>query len=193
MVKTVRSQHLRCYRQRRTSASAVSLCVASGFGTGAAVSAAGTICAWCTGEFRSLGHGDTGGSPVSKQVQALAGLRVLSVAIGHCLAVTEEGDVFSWGVDMYGQCSHGRPSDQQLLPRRVEALAGVRARCASAGGEHSLVVTEDGVLYCFGHGFDGRLGHGRCDDAISRGWWLRCAMCATPKQPPVAATRRGWH
>ena len=42
----------------------------------------------------------------------------------------------------------------------MEVLAGVRARSASAGAEHSLVATEGGALYSFGPGADGRLGHG---------------------------------
>ena len=45
--------------------------------------------------------------------------------------------------------------------RRVEALTGVRARSASAGGSRSLVVTEEGALYSFGYGADGQLDHGR--------------------------------
>ena len=48
---------------------------------------------------------------------------------------------------------------------------GVRARSASAGASHSLVVTEEGTVYSFGRGYNGQLGHGafgyeNCDPAI---------------------------
>jgi hypothetical protein len=137
--------------------------VSAGSGFNAAVSAAGTVYSW--GNTRSLGHGDTEGSLVPKQVQALAGHRVLSVAAEHspCLAVTESGEVFSWGWDCFGQCGHGSSNSHGLLPRRVEALTGVGARSASAGRLHSLVVTEKGALYSFGGGFNGQLGHGSND------------------------------
>ncbi len=52
-------------------------------------------------------------------------------------------------------------SDQdQLLPRSVEALTVARARSASAGGWHNLIVTEEGALHLFGMSFEWRLGHG---------------------------------
>ena len=49
--------------------------------------------------------------------------------------------------------------EYQLLPRRVEALTGVRARNASAFSDLSLAVTEDGALYSFCGGFQWQLGH----------------------------------
>ena len=49
-----------------------------------------------------------------------------------------------------GQCGHGTFGDIQPLPRRAEALVGVRVRSASVGDWHSLVVTEGGALYSFG-------------------------------------------
>ncbi len=45
----------------------------------------------------------------------------------------------------------------------MEALAGARARSASAGEAHCLVVTEEGALYSFGRGVEGQLGHGRVE------------------------------
>ena len=122
--------------------------VSAGCGFNAAISAACTVYTWGEGYKGRLGHGDEERSIVRKQVQALAVHRVLSVATGycHCLAVTERGEIFSWGWDMYRQCGHGSSADHQLLPRRVEALADVRARSASAGYYHSLVVTEEGAL-----------------------------------------------
>ena len=76
------------------------------------------------------------------------------------MAITERGEVFSWGWDYFGQCGHGGSVGNQLTPRRVEALTGVRARSASAGFVHSFVVTEGCALYSFGDGANWQLGHG---------------------------------
>ena len=96
---------------------------------------------------------------------------MLAVTAGslHCLAVTEMGEFFSWGNDTHGQCGHGGDSVEtsHFLPRRVEALASVRVRSASAGSMHSLVLTEEGAFHSFGKGGEGRLGHCSVDDEHS--------------------------
>ncbi len=121
------------------------------------------------GDHGCLGHGNTERLLVPKQMQTLAGLGVLSVATGdyHCLAVTQRGEVFSCGFDLYGQCGHGSHGHDQLLPRRVEALTGVNAHKASAGRIHSLVVTEECTLYSLGEGSNGQLGHSSLDAEYS--------------------------
>jgi alpha-tubulin suppressor-like RCC1 family protein len=72
--------------------------------------------------------------------------------------MTDGGEVFSWDLGGYRHCGHGFNGLSQLLPRRVEALTGVRARSASAGGTHSLVMTEEGVVYSCGRDEYGHLG-----------------------------------
>ena len=52
-------------------------------------------------------------------------------------------------------------------PRKIDSLAGTRVRSASAGDGHSLAVTEDGVVYSFGRGHAGQLGHGDEVDVYS--------------------------
>ena len=146
--------------------------VSAGEGFNAAVSSSGNVYTWGEGEFGQLGHGDEKSSLIPKQVRAFTGHRIRSIATSafHCIAVTEICEVFSWGLNNYGQCGNGSSGDHQLLPQRAEALAGVRARSASAGKWHSLVVTEEGTVYSFGEGSEGQLGHGtfddRCDPAI---------------------------
>ena len=129
-----------------------------------AVSRTGSVYTWGIGGNGCLGHGNAADMHIPKRVQALAGHRVLNVAAGegHCLAATEGGDVFSWGGDQHGQCGHGRTDGRymQRTPRHVHALGGVHVRNVSAGFSHSLVVTEEGTLYAFGEGNNGRLGHG---------------------------------
>ncbi len=55
---------------------------------------------------------------------------------------------------------------QQHLPHVVQTLVGLRERVAliAAGGEHSLAVTDKGVLYAWGSGQCGRLGLASDDD-----------------------------
>ena len=82
--------------------------VSAGCGFNVAVSGAGKIYTWGVGDGGCLGHGDEEGSLVPKQVHALAGRQILSVSAGggRCLAVAERGEVFSWGLNAFGQCGH---------------------------------------------------------------------------------------
>ena len=46
------------------------------------------------------------------------------------------------------------------VPTLVTALSSVKVRKISAGCEHSAAIDEAGVLYTWGCGDGGRLGHG---------------------------------
>jgi alpha-tubulin suppressor-like RCC1 family protein len=46
-----------------------------------------------------------------------------------------------------------------MLPKRIEALRGVRVRCIAAGSGHSCAVTVEGHVYTWGQGGTGALGH----------------------------------
>ena len=48
----------------------------------------------------------------------------------------------------------------------VESLAGKKVMGASAGATHTVVWTEGGEVFTFGHGNDGQLGHGGTGDEL---------------------------
>ena len=54
---------------------------------------------------------------------------------------------------------HG-DEQNQLLPKKIEALAGQRVVALSAGAAHSLAVTAGGAFLTWGEGEVGCLGHG---------------------------------
>lgn len=144
--------------------------ISAGSGFSVAVSADGMVYTWGKGNYGCLGHGNADSSPVPKLIHALTSVRITSVAAGHfhCLAVTEEGALYSWGHTQFGRCGHSvsLPTENGLrtveaTPRIVTALQGTRVRSASAADYHSMVVTESGALYSFGYGAHGEVCHGR--------------------------------
>ncbi|EGC49417.1 BTB domain and ankyrin repeat protein [Histoplasma capsulatum var. duboisii H88] len=115
-----------------------------------------------------LGTGDQGTrfSFVCIEGGGLAGKKVVSLALGqdHSIAVSEQGEVFSWGSNKYGQLGYALPKTShkndvpiQTTPRQIfnpfkkEAIIG-----AAASAIHSVVFTPTG-LYTFGKN-EGQLG-----------------------------------
>ena len=126
-----------------------------------ALTADGAAWSWGWGASGQLGHGDEQRQQLPKKVEAFAGQRVVAVSAGqhHSLALTADGAVWSWGEGYFGKLGHG-DQQHQLLPKKIEALAGQRVVAVSAGGHHSLAITADGAVWSWGRGVDGRLGHG---------------------------------
>jgi alpha-tubulin suppressor-like RCC1 family protein len=58
----------------------------------------------------------------------LGGKNVVDIACGakHTLALTGNGDIYSWGWNYMGQLGHGDAADQ-FFPRLIKSLSIVRA------------------------------------------------------------------
>ena len=135
--------------------------VAAGSGHSLALSGAGELYSFGIGMFGVLGHGDRTNHLAPRLVAALQSVCVSAVAAGwdHSLALSEAGDVYSFGHGGSGQLGHDLVLTE-LTPRPIAALQGVRVGAVAAGWRHSLVVSKAGRLYSFGHGGFGALGHG---------------------------------
>ncbi|RHZ85592.1 hypothetical protein Glove_63g70 [Diversispora epigaea] len=86
----------------------------------------------------------------------------INVACGenHCLALTRDGEVFSWGSGRYGQLGHGNliSLDKSDKPKVIEFLQGLKITSIACGAWHSAVISDSGDLYTFGWNNLGRLG-----------------------------------
>ena len=125
-----------------------------------ALAASGAVWSWGEGVLDALGHGDDQDQWQPTKVEALAEQRIIAVSAGreHSLALTGSGAVWSWGQGGGGRLGHG-DEQRQLLPKKVEALAGQRVVAVSAGGDPSIA-TNSGAVFTWGKGEDGCLGHG---------------------------------
>ena len=107
-----------------------------------------------------LGNNSLKSSPSPCLVEALHPYKCVDVDCGwgHTLALTSEGEVFSWGVGEYGALGI-RSTESQWEPVRVLSRAkGVQVAC---GSRHSVMVSSDGRAYAWGAGEAGQLGNGR--------------------------------
>lgn len=94
----------------------------------------------------------------------MEGYKVKAIAAGftHSLAVTEKGQVYSWGTGAFHQLGHGNKQDEKQ-PRLIKKLADVKiVQVSCTRGEkncHSMAVSEAGEVYTWGAGYKGKLGH----------------------------------
>ena len=101
--------------------------------------------------------------PHPTRVLGLGGARntvtVLASGVKHLLAVTSNGQIYSWGDGSQGRLGHG---DQTTVtqPRQISTLKQKHVKTAAAGEEHSAVATTDGEIFTWGSGSFGKLGHG---------------------------------
>ncbi|XP_043927990.1 E3 ubiquitin-protein ligase HERC2 [Protopterus annectens] len=137
--------------------------IACGSTYSAAVSADGELYTWGRGNYGRLGHGSSEDQTVPMLVSGLMGLKVIDVSCGsgdaQTLAVTDNGQVWSWGDGDYGKLGRGG-SDGCKTPKLIEKLQDldiVKVRC---GSQFSVAVTKDGQVYTWGKGDNQRLGHG---------------------------------
>jgi len=97
-------------------------------------------------------------------VLSVAACRADEHSLTDCTVIATAKGVFSFGGsqdgDEFPQLGHGQGHQSVLVPRLIEALAGKNVIGVSAGELHTAVWTKEGELFTFGHGFDGRLGHG---------------------------------
>ncbi|XP_058454526.1 E3 ubiquitin-protein ligase HERC2 [Malaya genurostris] len=87
-------------------------------------------------------------------------VRIVKLVAGleHCLLLTGNGDVYSWGGGLRGQLGNGEIKPHQEQPKLIEALAGLKIVDIAAGGWHSGAISAFGDLFCWGWNSKGQLG-----------------------------------
>uniref|UniRef100_W5MS74 HECT and RLD domain containing E3 ubiquitin protein ligase 56.4 n=1 Tax=Lepisosteus oculatus TaxID=7918 RepID=W5MS74_LEPOC len=98
------------------------------------------------------------GSP--KLLETLLGIPVAQIAAGgdHSFALSLSGTVFGWGRNSAGQLGLGDTQDRDI-PTPVRSLAFKGTVFISCGEEHTAILTKGGLVFTFGSGSYGQLGH----------------------------------
>ena len=129
----------------------------------ACITEEGALYTWGAGDYGMLGHGNEDSVMVPTLVQgALLGATVMQVSAGaaHTACITEEGALYTWGHGDYGRLGQGNTENAEVPTLVQGALLGATVMQVSAGTAHTACITEEGVLYTWGGGSHGRLGHG---------------------------------
>ncbi|KAG8288256.1 E3 ubiquitin-protein ligase herc2 [Homalodisca vitripennis] len=132
-----------------------------------AVTSDGKVYATGYGAGGRLGLGNTDTVTTPTLIDSLENVFIKKVAVNsggkHCMALTFDGEVYSWGEGDDGKLGHGNKAMCDR-PTLIEALRGKEIVNIACGGSHSAAVTVHGELYTWGKGRYGRLGHGDTED-----------------------------
>jgi alpha-tubulin suppressor-like RCC1 family protein len=122
----------------------------------------GTLWCWGNDEDGQLGNGETPWEwvPAPTQVEAL-GATVIDISIGldHSCARIEDGTLWCWGNNWYGQIGTGSMEPVDPLPVEVKAMGTQTVRIAT-GGAQTCARKQDGSVWCWGGSGHGALGDG---------------------------------
>ncbi|XP_072935158.1 probable E3 ubiquitin-protein ligase HERC2 [Epargyreus clarus] len=126
-----------------------------------ALTACGKVFSWGDGDFGKLGRGGSEGCSVPMNIDRLNHLEVIQVECGaqFSLALTKDGEVWTWGKGDYFRLGHGSDSHVRR-PSIVEALRGQRVTHVAVGALHCLAVTQKGEVWSWGDNDHGQQGNG---------------------------------
>jgi len=144
----------------------------------------GKIYAWGRNNVGQLGNNATTNSalPVRVALPIVNGWKTIAAGSAHGLALSADGQLYSWGFNTYCQLGYGTTNSTQSFAALVPKPAGVSVWTAvAAGGSFSLASAQDGRLYAWGYDFFGRLGTGLSNQIIITN--------PTPVLFPVGVTR----
>ncbi len=125
----------------------------------------GTVFGFGDNQFGQLGRENMPNSLVPVRVAAgdVSGQAIADISAGgiHTILRSLGGKAFAFGSGAYGRLGHGG-TEVRVLPALIdhENLVNHNIRRISAGGEHSVLLSEDGTVFTFGRNILGQLGHG---------------------------------
>ncbi|XP_048669557.1 E3 ISG15--protein ligase HERC5 isoform X3 [Marmota marmota marmota] len=99
-------------------------------------------------------------TPIPQMVENLAGVPLVQISAGeaHSMALSMSGNVYSWGKNNFGQLGLGHTKNR-AAPCLIETPDNKKVEFLACGGSHAALLTQDGLVFTFGAGKYGQLGH----------------------------------
>jgi len=143
--------------------------IAAGYAFSLALDKDGHVWAWGDNSKGQLGNSSTSKQTTPIEVKTgeqndnstyLSNIVAIAAGYQFSLAVDEEGNIWSWGYNNYGQLGNA-DTNTEKTPVQVEDISNAIA--VAAGQYHSLALTDEGKVYAWGYNKYGQLGNGDTD------------------------------
>ncbi|XP_076636822.1 HECT and RLD domain containing E3 ubiquitin ligase 4 isoform X2 [Colletes latitarsis] len=101
-----------------------------------------------------------------RMVKTLGTSVIVQIACGakHTLALTNNGELYSWGSNNEGQLGLGSDIKNEIKPKLVSSLVGVPIAFIACGGYHSIAISKSGAIFGWGKNTFGQLGLNNTQD-----------------------------
>ena len=131
-------------------------------GISAAITGDGKLYMWGSNSHGQLGDGTSKDARTPVRPKLEEDVKVKQVALGnqHTVALSTDGQVYTWGENYAGQLGDGAGRRYRLTPAKIEVGDGKKVAEVYAGYGCSAALTEDGELYMWGSNSNGQLGDG---------------------------------
>ncbi|XP_075998041.1 putative E3 ubiquitin-protein ligase HERC3 [Genypterus blacodes] len=102
------------------------------------------------------------GPYIPRALGGLCNIQVSQVACGsqHSVALTKDGQVYTWGQDTSGQLGLGKRRPGASSPQHLRSLSGMPLVQIAAGGDQSFALSVSGNVFSWGRNNCGQLGLG---------------------------------
>ena len=118
----------------------------------------GTVWTWGLNKYGQLGDGTTQKRLLPVRVKGLPHPAIaIAGARDHSLAILNNGTVWAWGLNQYGNLGTGNTVSHHL-PVQVKGLSQIIA--IAGGRDHSLAIKKGGAVYAWGWNAYGQIGDG---------------------------------
>ncbi|XP_029290721.1 probable E3 ubiquitin-protein ligase HERC3 isoform X2 [Cottoperca gobio] len=103
---------------------------------------------------------------IPRPLKALCSIAVSQVACGsqHSVALTTDGQVYTWGQGSRGQLGLGKCKPDTNSPQNLRSLSAIPLVQVAAGGEQSFALSVSGAVFGWGRNECGQLGLGDTTD-----------------------------
>jgi len=143
------------------------IAVAAGEAHSMALKADGTVWVWGNNGSGQLGAArDLQPHPTPVQIAGLpAGVKAIASGDEHCMALSADGTVWTWGSNSRFQLGWGVQVGENPTPKQIPNFGGVAF--IEGGSAHSAALKADGTLWLWGAGDRGQLGDGLTADRLA--------------------------
>ncbi len=138
--------------------------IAAGLAHVVALKDDGTVMTWGYNHYGQLGDGTTtdsmsaSGTVSLSQVKGLDHVKAVAAGLLYSLALKDDGTVWAWGYNRYGQLGSGEFTRFEKTPVQVEGLSGIAQ--IYAGYNHNVAIDGNGNAWAWGSNDLGELGDG---------------------------------
>lgn len=183
--------------------------ISAGFAHSLAAKSDGTVWAWGSNDYGQLGSAAPSfqsfnstpvvvcartGGVIGECTEPLKNVIAVAAGFEHSLALKEDGTVWAWGNNAFGQLGNNNAGSEggSSTPVQVCSKKGeMPGHCAgylnnvvaiAAGGYHSLALKKDGTVWAWGSDAFGQLGNN--NSGISNFSAVAVEVCESPGNSP---------